>query len=365
MSRELAVTSGVEALGNIAARHAHDLLGADVAILLNRSGELVPLASTDSSGELARQAIARSRGVLSVPMSGSRGPVGVLAARMTRTESFDAQRRTLETMVAQTALALERAQLASEAELAHVAAEAERTRNTLLAGLSHDLRTPLSAIHVSAGTLLDPQSCLDPAQRTALLETVRDESEKLAKLVTGMLDLVRFESGTVRVVKEWCPIEEILSSAIGRLEKALKGRPVSTSIGNENDMLMVAGDPVLLEQVFVNLLDNAAKYTPLGTPIEIRARVEGATLRTDVADHGRGISPGDEKRVFQKFFRSEKSSRACPGAGLGLALCDAIVRAHGGRIEVGRGPQVGAVFSVFLPLDAPEMTTNRLAEDGL
>lgn len=349
LSRELVMTSSVDALAEIAVRHARELLSTEVRILIAQPE--APLTADPQR--------------FSVPLVGSSGTVGMLTADLPKTFDDRAKLQTLETMAAQIALAIERAQHAQEAENARVQAEAERTRNTLLAGLSHDLRTPLMAIVGSAGVLLDSEATLDAEQRRALLITVRDEADKLRRLVTGLLDLARVESAIAKVVKEWCPLEEILSSAISRLEPALRGREVRTKLGASSEMLMIPADPVLLEQVFLNLVDNATKYTPAGTPIEIRAEVAADTVQIDVVDQGRGISPGHERRVFEKFFRSEKSTKECYGAGLGLALCEAIVRAHGGHMEAKRGPTQGSIFSVYLPLDAPPQAKNTLPAEEL
>lgn len=356
MIRELVVSSRVEELGEIAVRHAEKLLGTRVAVLaLGPGDEYICVAGA--------KALAGDKRVLTVPMMGTRDAVGAFVLRKKKKPIKRSRMRTFETMVAQTALAIERAQLASEAERAHVAAESERTRNTLLAGLSHDLRTPLLSIGGSAGVLLDPNASLDDQQRRALLTTVRDEAQKLTRLVTGLLDLVHIESGKVQVFKEWYPLEEILSSALVRLERALDGRAVKTRLGSSSELLMVAADPILVEQVFFNLLDNAAKYTPAGSGIEILAEADKDHVRVDIIDEGRGISPGDERRVFEKFYRSEKSSMEAQGAGLGLALCEAIVRAHGGRIEARRGNEKGSIFSVYLPADVQPRIENELARE--
>jgi two-component system sensor histidine kinase KdpD len=328
MSRELAIADRVEALREIAVRYVREVTGLSAEIVVCRSGsERTPIES----------------GVYAIPVMGTMGKVAELVL-----PREPKQRQVVEMMAAQTGLAIERS--------------TERTRNTLLAGISHDLRTPLLSINGSIGVLLDEDTTLDAEQKRALLITVRDEAQKLTRLVTGLLDLVGLESGQVRAIKEWCPLEEILSSATGRLSAALAGREVKTRLGDRDELLMVAADPILLEQVFMNLVDNAAKYTPAGTAIEIVAEREGAMMRIDFIDQGRGIAPGDEKRVFEKFYRSEKSARACAGAGLGLSLCDAIVRAHGGKIEAKRGEKIGSIFSVYLPSDGPPPAMNELAE---
>ena len=226
---------------------------------------------------------------------------------------------------------------------ARARAEAEETRSAILSAVSHDVRTPLAVITGAATTLLDDGDRLDAEQRTELLRSVTEEAARMERLVANVLEMTRLEAGE-RLVKEWVPVEEIVGSALTRLEGRLEGRAVTTRL--PASPLRVAVDPVLFEHVLLNLLDNAAKHTPPATPIEIEARAEGEALALEVADRGPGIAEADRARVFEKFHRGAGEPR---GSGLGLAICRGIVRAHGGTIEALAREGGGAVLRVVLP----------------
>jgi two-component system sensor histidine kinase KdpD len=183
----------------------------------------------------------------------------------------------------------------------------------------------------------------------------------MERLVGNLLDMTRVQAGALQVKREWVPLEEVVGSAFARLEAQLEGRPVKAQIPEE--LPPVSADPLLLEQVFVNLLENAAKYTPAGTPIEVIARASSGHVVVDVADRGPGIPPGSESRLFDKFFRGPHA--ATQGAGLGLAICRGIMTALGGTIVAQNRDGGGAVFRLQLPLpsDAPTLPpTGRLVE---
>ena len=225
-------------------------------------------------------------------------------------------------------------------------------RNTLLSTVSHDLRTPLAAITGAATTLRDDWASVPAAQRKELLETVCEEAERLERLVGNLLDMTRVEAGGLRLKREWVPLEELIGAALTRLEPRLTGRPIHTAL--PEDLPLVSVDPVLLQQVLVNLLENAAKYTPPGSAIDIEAEAAEATVVLRVADHGPGIAAGDEERVFEKFYRGAQVGGH--GVGLGLAICRGIVEAHGGTIRAESRPGGGALFRIALPLGrAPEL----------
>jgi len=241
-----------------------------------------------------------------------------------------------------------------------IRATTEERRSSLLSALSHDLRTPLAAITGAATTLRDESAAIDAAQRRELLETICEEADRLERLVRNLLDMTRLESGALAVKRQWMPLEEIVGSALTRLESQLDGRPVRTDL--PADLPLVSADAVLLEQVFVNLLENAAKYTPPGSPVEIIARAptgDGA-ISIEVADRGPGIAAGDEARLFDKFFRGPQAGSS--GAGLGLAICRGVISAHGGTITAANRPGGGAAFRMTLPIvgtppPAPSDTT--------
>jgi len=285
---------------------------------------------------------------LYVPLIGSRGAVGVLGVKPTEAHAFDSpeQLHLLETFANQTALAIERAVLAEEAQAAQLRVQGERLRNSLLSSVSHDLRTPLAVITGSASTLLESGSALEAAVRRDLLQTIRVEAERLNRLVQNLLEMTRLEAG-VEVRKEWHSIEEVVGAALSRLELILGDRPVHTDIAK--DLPLVPMDDVLVEQVLINLLENAAKYTPAGTAMDVRAWAEDDRVMVEVADRGPGLAAGDESRIFEKFYRGAAPDSR--GAGLGLAICRAIVEAHGGRIWAQNRPDGGAAFRFFLPIE--------------
>ncbi len=243
----------------------------------------------------------------------------------------------------------ERGELAAAAAGANLRARTEEMRSSLLSAVSHDLRTPLGAITGAATTLRDASHAVNESQRAELVEAICDEAERMERLVVNLLEMTRLQAGALVVKKEWVPLEEILGSALNRLEKELGRRPIHLDLQPQLPLWSV--DPVLLEQVFVNLLDNAVKYTPPGSAVSISARVEGDRVMAEVRDEGPGLPPGSEQEVFEKFVRA--GPREVRGAGLGLAICRGIVEAHGGLLVARNGPQGGAVFSLSLPLGEP------------
>jgi two-component system sensor histidine kinase KdpD len=223
--------------------------------------------------------------------------------------------------------------------------ERERLRSTLLSSVSHDLRTPLAAITGAASGLLQAPAPA-AAERRELAETIYEEAERLNRLVANLLDMTRLESGTVPLQREWHSIEEVMGSALGRLDEALAGRRVETVM--PSDLPLVPIDAVLIEQVLVNLLENAIKYADPGSGLRVTAGKDEGGVVVEVADEGPGLKPGDEERVFEKFYRGSSAPR---GFGLGLAICRAIVTAHGGRIWAENRAPRGAAFRFTLPVE--------------
>jgi two-component system sensor histidine kinase KdpD len=221
----------------------------------------------------------------------------------------------------------------------------EELRSALLSTLSHDLRTPLAAITGAGTTLREGLDALTPGQRTELLDTICQEADRLERLVGNLLEMTRLESGALVVKREWVPLEEMVGSALTRLETRLGGRTVTTDLPEA--LALVSVDPVLFEQLIVNLVENAAKHTPPGSPIAIAARAVAGGVDIEVCDRGPGLPAGGETRLFEKFFRGPHAG--VEGAGLGLAICRGIARAHGGWIVAENRPGGGAVFRVHLP----------------
>lgn len=238
--------------------------------------------------------------------------------------------------------------LAERDRAARVEIEAEQLRTSLLSSLSHDLRTPLGSIEGAASVLVADAGSLSREERRELAETVVTEAHRMAQLVNNLLDMMRLDTGSLAVHRTWQPLEECLGVSLIRLDPVLAGIRVESGIGPE--LPLVSVDEVLLEQVFVNLLENAARYVPADGHVRISARADGGELTVEVADNGPGITPGEEEAIFRKFHRSRSTeTRSGAGSGLGLAICRGIVTAHGGRIWVERGIEGGAAFRFTLP----------------
>jgi two-component system, OmpR family, sensor histidine kinase KdpD len=225
--------------------------------------------------------------------------------------------------------------------------QAEQLRNSLLSSVSHDLRTPLATIAGTASSLLETASEEDQQQRE-MLQAVVDESSRLSRLVDNLLDMARLDSGSVVPNRQWHVFEELVGSALGSLKRELKRHRVQVQI--PRDLPLVHVDGVLMEQVLVNLLENASRYTPGGTKIDISAQQHGNRVEIHVADDGPGLPPGSESKIFDKFFRGTTiAADGRRGVGLGLTICQAILQAHGGRITAANRLQGGAEFVISLP----------------
>lgn len=375
VSRRIAASRSRQAIGRIAQEKIQELLGCDAGIWRRerRDGLLIPCPGSDSRFEAksSEQAVAmwacernRKAGhgtdtlpgaeAMYLPLAGAESVVGVLAVLPPSDGLLStAQMQLLEAIASQVALAIERANLSRSSADSRVAAEAERLRNTLLSSVSHDLRTPLAVISGSAARIADERDLPVDTQRE-LASSIVSEADRLHRLVRNLLDMTRLEDPTLAVVKDWNVVEELIGSALNRTRSVLKDRPIKLNI--PDDLPMVRVDALLLEQLLVNLLENAARHTPEGSEVTLEAREEGKWLTLTVADRGPGISPDQEQAIFQKFRKRQNS----PGIGLGLAICQAIAEAHGGQIVARNRPTGGAEFSVALPLEpAPKITHER------
>jgi two-component system sensor histidine kinase KdpD len=286
-----------------------------------------------------------------LPLNGANRPIGVMgvlpegAPRWAEPD----QKQLLEAFANQTALALERALLAEQGAVDRRRADEERLRNALLSSVSHDLRTPLGVITGAVSTALETPDLPEPARRE-LLQSAQEEAQRLHRLVSNLLDITRLESGSIDLHTEWTPMEEVVGAALNRRELASEAHRVRVSL--PEDLPLVAMDGVLMEQLLLNLLDNALKYSPPGSPVDIKAWAAGKSLTLSISDQGPGIPAGEEERIFEKLARGQAASNR-PGAGLGLAICRGIVTAHGGRIQAVNHPHGGAQFLVTLPLGTP------------
>ncbi|BDR07198.1 sensor histidine kinase KdpD [Comamonas thiooxydans] len=276
----------------------------------------------------------RSRGVL------------VLQLRAPQRLRVPEERRLLEACASQIALALERVHFVEVAQQTQIAMEGERMRNTLLSAVSHDLRTPLTGILGAAQAAL-PHAPQGPAHH--MLVQIRNQAQALQQLVDNLLAMARLQQGGVQLKREWLPVDELVGSALAQMRERLAAHALQTSLPADLPLLQL--DAVLMERVLVNLLDNAIKYTPEGTTITVAARVLGSDCVLSVQDAGPGL-PGhlSAEQLFEPFTRGQAES-AVFGMGLGLALAQRIVQAHGGRLQVAQAePGPGSIFSVHLPV---------------
>ncbi|HUJ79849.1 MAG TPA: sensor histidine kinase KdpD [Nitrospiria bacterium] len=369
LSRDLATQRGMEPVVRTALQHVTEIFGGQAAAFVvdaeghlalhhepHRRFEFDPKESgivqwVFDHGERAGAGTNTLPGAsaLYLPLIGVKGPIGVLAVRHPQKgQLFDPdQIHLLEMLTNQSALAIGRTLLAAEAQQAHVLAETERTRNAILSAVSHDLRTPLATITGAAGSLLNDGETLSVHARRDLARAISDEAGRLDRLVKNLLEMMQLEAGAPRLNREWHPFEEIVGASLGRMEGKLGDRRIETHFTEALPLVHVDG--VLMEQVLMNLLDNALKYAPPSTAIELSASVSDHTLLVEIADGGPGIPPGDEERIFDKFYRADTASEG--GVGLGLTICRGIINAHGGRIWAENRPGGGARFRFTLPLE--------------
>jgi two-component system sensor histidine kinase KdpD len=286
---------------------------------------------------------------LFLPMRTLRGRLGVLGVRDDK-ELDEPLLQALEALADQAAIAIERVRLVNEAARAAALEETQKLRTALLASLGHDLRTPLAGIQGAAGTLRGAWAQLSDETRADLLATIEDDVGRMVRFLTNITDLVRLETGEVRPRLGSVPLAEVMEAALSRLPNALY---IATDMGAD---LEVQADAALLEQALVNVLDNAAKYSPQGAVVRVRARPQGQQISIAISDEGVGIPPDDLDRVFDSFFRIQRRDRTGPGIGLGLAITRGLIEAMGGTIaarspnpDTARGGLPGTVVTIVLP----------------
>ncbi len=298
---------------------------------------------------------------LFLPLHTGRGSVGVLGIDRDQPGPLltPDQRRLLDALIDQTAIAVERVRLADDIDKARLDAETERLRAALLTSISHDLRTPLASILGSITSLRSYGSAYDEGTRAELMATIQDEAERLNRFVGNLLDMTRLESGALELKRSLIDLADIVGTALQRCAKVLARHRIEVDLAADLPALDL--DFILFEQVLVNLLDNAAKYTPAGTLVQIRARRVGDEVVIEVRDEGDGIPPPDLERVFDKFYRVHAVDRQRAGTGLGLPICRGFVEVLGGRIvAANRADRRGAVLTVTLPVPAhPAEPANR------
>jgi two-component system, OmpR family, sensor histidine kinase KdpD len=373
MSRELAITRDAQTMVAVAERHIAEIWRSSVVVRIrDKDGRLSHRRS--ATKRLPDPAICewviknQQRAGLGtthcgaepsvyVPLLGSQDVRGVLIvspADPVRVHVAD-QSRLLDALAGQLALALERVWLADVAESAHVAAERAMLRNTLLASISHDLRTPLSAIAGAGSMMAHGDFSLDEHRRTTLGRLIEDKARDMTELLSNVLELIRLEGSAPVVRREWHLLEDLIGLTLRHNEVRLVGRQVLMDVPADLPMLFVEGG--LIVQMLSNLVENSIKYTPPETRIVIAARVAATNIVVSVEDNGPGFSAGDTERLFDKFERGRTEGNVA-GVGLGLAICRAVARLHGGDIRAIRVPAGGARFVVNLPLHPAPLDGN-------
>jgi two-component system sensor histidine kinase KdpD len=369
LSRDLATADDFKAVLAAVTTHVEQTFGRDIVIYLPEGDRIQAHGRTAKvdNGESDREVVAwvfqnsepAGRGTDQfvsskaryLPMKTSQGTVGVLRVKPKepgRQLNVD-QRRLLQAFADQASLAIERVELAEQARQIELLQATEQLQNALLNSISHDLRTPLVSITGALSTLSMQNHDLNDEDRRSLIETAYEEANRLNRLVSNLLDMTRLEAGVMRVARELTDVQDLVGAALGQIENRLVDRKVHVEISPE--LPLVSMDFVLIVHALVNLLDNALKYSPDGSPLEIQAQVDGNEVQISVLDRGIGIPSGDLSRVFDKFYRVHRPEQVT-GTGLGLAISKGIVEAHGGRIWAANRPGGGIIITVALPLGA-------------
>ncbi|MFZ3102501.1 MAG: sensor histidine kinase KdpD [Desulfitobacteriaceae bacterium] len=371
LSRGIAAVDKLEiVLESITSNVANTLEGQVILLLPNEKAELVlqkdsGLNNFLNESELAVATWVFERGqkagkgtetlgtaaAFYLPLSTEQGTQGVMGIRFNETEArFDPERiRLLEAFAGLAAMAINRSKLAEQARKSLALVESERLRTALFNSLSHDLRTPLSSIIGAVTGLLEDQNVVYSSEvRNELLQTILLGAERMNRFVSNLLDMARLESGMLKLNKEWCDLQDIIGVAINRLGESLASRPLDIDL--QDKLPLVQADCILIEQVFINLLDNALKYSDVDSKIIIAIRQKAKELEITVANRGQGIPETDLSKVFDKFYRLS-SPLQVSGTGLGLAICRGLIEAHGGNIWAENNQLGGVTITFTLPIN--------------
>lgn len=361
-SRQLAGLTTVPQMAGAAVANCSEILGVDAALFVARGDDLdcvaaSPGATADGRALVAANGVWRAgqdgaeeygSGWQALALSTPAGPMGVLALRHPAAAVLQPQQRRLaETLADLIGVAIHRTLLAQEIENARQGREDERLRSALLTSVSHDFRTPLTSILCALSVLRDGTGL--PEKRDDLLATAQEAAEQLSRFVNNLLDMTRMSSGSLGIRREPVYLDEIVDAAVARAVKVAHGRRICRRICDNLPILPL--DPVLTEQAIFNLIENAAKYSPAASPIDIRVGASAGAVSVTVGDAGPGIPPADLERIFDKFYRVDEGDRRPSGTGLGLAICRGFVEAQGGAVRAdNRGDGPGATFTITFPV---------------
>ena len=371
-SRKLAGTATLDDVLWASAHQTALMLKVRVVLLLSEDGALTVKAGYPPEDQLDKADLAAANWAWSndrpagrgsdtlpgarrlfLPMRTGRGVIGVIGIDDDRSGPLltPDQRRLLDALVDQSALAIERVLLVEDMDRVRRTVESDRLRTALLTSISHDLKTPLASVLGSASTLKNFSPNLSEAEKADLLATIIDESERLNRFIANLLDMTKLESGAIVPNTALHDVGEIAGSALRRAGKILAHHRIRLEL--QPGLPMLELDAVLFEQVLFNLLDNAAKYAPENTTIALKAWRDGATVALQIVDEGTGIPPLELESVFDKFYRVQKADHVRAGTGLGLAISRGFVEAmHGTISAANRGDRSGAVLTIRLPVPA-------------
>jgi two-component system sensor histidine kinase KdpD len=365
LSRSLTITTGLDNTLRAIMRGARETFGCNTVILLPKSGgALKPyfvnpdFAMNENEMAAALQSfqhqvtVDQGIGVRCIPLKTSRGLVGIMALQgLKYPKPWNAeQTRLLEVFTDLAALVIEHNQLVEEARNAQILEATEKLQTALLNSISHDLRTPLVSVIGVLSSLQEEGMNLDDATKSNLIQVAREQAEYLNHTITNLLDVSRVEAGAVKISRQHSDVQDLIGAALEQLGSRIRNHPVTIEIPTELPFISV--DFGLIVQVFINILDNAVKYSPANSPIDIKARQVDHEVNIEIADRGIGIPSNDLPHVFDKFYRLQKPNNV-PGTGLGLSICKGIIEAHSGHIVAQNRPDGGTIISIILPITAP------------
>jgi len=372
LTKQLGNSIGKHQVATRAEQELMEILQSEVSILLaGEDGALTPLTRrptflddpseqavsiwTFRNGMIAGQktdTLPHAKAVY-IPLTGATETIGVLAIRLKDPGSLTPdQTHLFETFGAQIALALEREILSDQTKHIMASVEAERLRSTVLTSVSHDFRTPLATIMGEASRLAEAGSVRGDSDVQNSVGVIWSQANRLNRYIVNLLDMTRIESGALKPDRQWNVIEDVIGSAIQNLDPAFDKERIIVNVLPDCPPIMM--DSLLIEHVLLNLIENAARYSPSDSPIEIVACEDEGTLRVEVRDPGPGIESGEETRIFEKFYHRDTGSNDNVGAGLGLSICAAIVTLHNGRIRAENREDGGASLIFLLPVEKEE-----------
>jgi len=372
LSRSLTITTGLDKTLQTIIQGARETFGRDTVILLpdGAGGTLKPYVETSDSAmneeeltvicqSLQHQtmsgqgtAVISETGATCVPLKTSRGSVGIMVLKGLKPPKpwNQEQMQLMEVFADLAALVIEHNQLVEEARNAQILEATEKLQAALLSSISHDLRTPLVSVIGVLSSLQEEGINLDDASKSKLIQVAREQAEYLNHIITNLLDVSRVEAGVVKISRQFSDVQDLVGAALEQMSSRIRGRPVTVEIPIELPFISV--DFGLIVQTLVNVLDNALKYSPDDSPIDIKGWQIGNEVNIEIADRGIGIPPADISHVFDKFYRLQRPNNI-PGTGLGLYICKGIIEAHGGNIAARNRPGGGTIISIILPISAP------------